>query len=238
MSTRVYAIIMTASLTFSAVLPTQGAERGKMDIEIGRILFISQSASEVMVLSGADNPSLYVVRGSVLYSGKGEKAARLLVTDVCGSYIRCGTVKTEKKLFSGLKEGDTVFYSDSSNENVKYNDVRIVLGSMIKLYEDFIFRIESVEDPALISGYIDSFSSEIEKMIPEMDRLYRKYPELLDFYSSPPSELRYESETLKLLEPSLKNAFFKIKIYAENPQVKRSIEKLNGVFVRLRGAGK
>jgi hypothetical protein len=113
-----------------------------------------------------------------------------------------------------------------------------VLSALIKLYEDFIFKIESVDEPALISEYVEFFSADMEKLIPEIDRLNSKYPELLKFYSEPPAELKYESETLKLLEPALGNAFFKIKLYAEDPAVKKSLGKLQKVLEKMRSAGK
>lgn len=237
MKSSIMKISIFTAIALAAVV-SASADNDKGSREIGRVLFKNESASEIMVLSSIETPSLYITRGSVLDIGKGDGAVKISVADICGLYIRCAIIKQDNKPLSPVREGDIVFYSDSSNALVKYGDVKMVLSALIKLYEDFIFKVESVEEPAVISEYIERFSSDIEKLIPEMERLNSKYPELLKFYSEPPSELKYESETLKLLEPALRNTFFKINIYAEDPAVKRSIEKLHKVLEKMRGSGR
>jgi len=208
--------------------------------EIGKVLFSNETSSEIMVFSSVEAPSIYITKGSTLEIVKDNKIFKITVTDICGRYIRCGLVPGDisRSFFTIVKEDDAVFLSETGNESVRYSDVKIVLSALIKLYEDFIFRIESVDEPAVISEYIEHFSGDLEKLIPEMERLNGKYPELLKFYTEPPAELKFESETLKLLEPALGNAFYKIKIYAEDPAVKKSIEKLNMVLEKMRRTGK
>lgn len=231
-------IVILTVLVLAVAFTTASADNDMGVREIGKVLFKNQSSSEIMVLSSVENPSLYIVKGSVLDIVKGGSDIKISVTDICGQYIRCTMAGGEEKKLSSVKEGDIAFYSDSSNASVKYGDAKRVLDVLIKLYEDFIFKVESVEDPAVISEYIDRFTSDIEKLIPEMERLNRKYPELLKFYTGPPVELKYESETLKLLEPALRNTFFKINIYAEDPAVKKSIEKLHKVLEKMKGPAK
>ncbi|HPJ43212.1 MAG TPA: hypothetical protein P5120_03055 [Spirochaetota bacterium] len=206
--------------------------------EIGRVLFKNESSAEVMVLSSVETPSLYIAKGSVLDVVSGSLTLKISVTDICGMYIRCKTVNNGGSLISGIKEGDAVFLSVSGNETVKYSDVKILLSALIKLYEDFIYKVESVDEPAVISEYVGRFSEDLEKLLPEMERLNSKYPELLKFYSEPPAELKYESEALKLIEPALGNVFFKIKTYEQDPSVKKSLEKLQKVLKKMRSAGK
>lgn len=206
--------------------------------EFGRVIFISESAGEVMIISSDDNPSLIAGKGSILTIGKGSAEVRVSVTDICGLYVRCSFAESGGAASAVIKEGDIVFYSEIVNRGVKYSDVKRVLASLLKLYEDFIFRIESADEPEVISQYVEQFSSDLEKMIPQMERMNRLYPELKKFYTDPPAELKYESETLKVLEPALANAFFKIKLYSENPAVKISIEKLEKVLGRMKGAAR
>lgn len=230
-------ISLTSALILSAaLLSASDPDSGRF--EIGRIIFKNESSLELMILSIKENPSLYVVKGSILQAGKGDSIIKITVTDICGQYIRCTVDRLWSKNLSQLKDGEPVFYSDSSNEKVKYGDAKIMLASLVRIYENFIYRVESVEDPAAISGFMDSFSTDIEKLIPEIDRLYKKYPELRNFYTEPPAELKYESETLRMLEPALKNAFFKINLYSADPAVRKSIEKLNVVLARLKETGK
>ncbi len=231
-------LTLASALVFPAVFSAVAADPGATGIEIGKIIFKNESSLEVMLLSSKETPSLYVVRGSTLQSGKGSSVVKMTVTDICGQYIRCAVDKQRNRTLAGLKDGEPVFFTDSSNEKVKYGDAKILLASLVKVYENFIFRVESVEDPAAISGFMDSFSTDIENLIPEIDRLYKKYPELRNFYTEPPAELKYESDTLRMLEPALKNAFFKINLYSADPAVKKSIEKLNGVLARLKETGK
>lgn len=230
-------ILIASIFIIASAMRGLSADKNNRSREFGKVLFKNESSSEVMVISAVESPSLYITKGSILGIGNGEKSFKISVIDISGLYIRCKTVNSSR-LLSGIKEGDVVYLSESGNALVKYSDVKIVLAALIKLYEDFIFKVESVDEPAVISEYIERFSSDIEKIIPEMERFNSKYPELLKFYTEPPAELKYESETLKLLEPALGNVFFKIKIYAEDPAVKKSIEKLNKVMEKMRGAGK
>ncbi len=206
--------------------------------EIGKVLFKSESSGEVMVISSVETPSLFVVKGSLLNIGKGEESVKVSVIDICGLYIRCSVAeKGDKKIFS-VKEGDGVFYSDSSNASVRYSDVKKILSALIKLYEDFIYRVESSDEPVIISENVERFASDLEKILPEMERLNSKYPELKNFYSEPPPELKYESENLQRLEPALTNVFFKINLYRDEPAVKNSISRLQKVLSRMRNSVK
>lgn len=230
--------ILFSAFIISAAVEALPAPDNNGSMEIGKVLFKNESAAEVMVLSSVETPSLYIANGSILNIGKRGSELKVTVTDICGLYIRCRVISSNSRLLPDMKVGDIVYLSASGNASVKFSDVKILLSSLIKLYEDFIFRIESVDDPAVISAYIDSFSADLEKLLPEMERLNRRYPELLKFYSEPPAELKFESETLKLLEPALGNAFFKIKIYAEDPAVKKSLDKLQKVLERMRSSRK
>jgi hypothetical protein len=231
-------IIISTVFIIASVTGAMSEDKNNGLREIGKVLFVNTSSTEVMVFSSLETPSLYITKGSILEIGKGDKLPKITVSDICGLYIRCSIVNNSSRRLNSFKEGDVVYLSESGNASVKYSDVKIVLSVLIKLYEDFIFRIESVDEPAVISEYIESFSSDLEKLIPELEQLNSKYPELMKFYTEPPAELKYESETLKLLEPALGNAFFKIKMYAEDPAIKRSIERLNRVLEKIRRAGK
>ncbi len=225
-------LITILSASIPAVL--FGSDPGRR--EIGKIIFKNESTGEIMVLSSLENPSFVITKGSVLET-EGREAVKVSVTDICGSYIRCSLAVKQNGILRHVEEGEKVFYTGSSNESVKYSDAKIALSALIKLYEDFIYSIESVDDPAVIAGYVEKFAADIEKMLPEMERINIRYPELKRFYSEPPRELKTEAETLKLLEPALKNIFFKIHIYAEEPAVKRAVAKLERVMKKMQGAG-
>jgi len=66
-----------------------------------------------------------------------------------------------------------------------------------------------------------------------VDRINKRYPELKKFNASFPAELKNESELLELLEPRLRDAFFKIKMYGNNENIKKATDDLQKVLLKM-----
>jgi len=207
-------------------------------LQLGFVIFTAENSCELMIYSNNDNPSIIISKNSILSVKNGKDFVKVLVTDICGRYIRAKCIAKESNFKLSALEGSPVLFFDSDNKELKYSDARRLLAFLIKSYENFIFSVESTEDATLIAGYVGTFASELENLLPEMDRLNKKYPELKNFYTSPPVELEYEAQALKALEPSLSNAFFKVRLFSASPEVEKSMERLGKVIERLKNAGK
>lgn len=198
---------------------------------IGKAEFIGKSGRESIVVLNSPVKAYLLNNGVLLLIKRGTEKIILKIDDTDGKYIRC-SVNSEKTA-SVIKEGDDIYYSDSLNSSIKYRDAKKILGSLIKLYENFILKVESTEDTAVIAEAVTTFSAELDKLIPEMKRINSRYPELAEFNIKPPAELENESEMLQVLEPRLKNVFFKIKLFDSDENVRKATDGLHKVLTKM-----
>jgi hypothetical protein len=209
-----------------------GKENSTDEFIIGRIEFIAKNGNEFIVVLNSPEKAYLLNKGVLLLIKRGNGQVILKVNDTAGKYLRC-EVDNETGT-SIISYGEDVYYSDAINSGIKYRDAKRILAELIKLYEDFILKIESTEDPKIISSAVNNFSAGLDKLIPEMKRVNSKYPELEKFKISPPAELKNESALLEVLEPRLRDAFFKIKMFSSDEDVKKATEDLQKVLTKLK----
>lgn len=208
-----------------------GKENRTNDFIVGKIEFLGKSGRDGVVLLISPEKAYLLNKGVLLTIKRVNKEIVLKIVDAEGIYLRCElNSKTETAL---LTYGEDVFYSDSFNSSIKYRDAKMILSQLIKIYEDFILKIESTEDPAIIANAIKNFSTELDKLLPEMKRVNDKYPELKKFKHSPPPELTDESALLEVLEPRLRDAFFKIQMFISAENVKKATGDLQKVLQKM-----
>lgn len=206
---------------------------GSEDIPLGRIEFISSAKGEVLIRSISPDPSSLIFQGNTLYTVIKGSRITFKVTEISGTYIRCSIDSAFKDSLKNVSEDMTVYDYTSLNSRAKYYDVKAVLRRLINLYENFIFDVESTENPALIAGAIGKFSRGLGELLPDMAKMNRKYPELKSFDRVPPAELASESALLKKIEPRLKDVFYKITEYSGDEEVKKKMDDLQKVLERM-----
>jgi hypothetical protein len=202
----------------------------------GKVEFINKSGTEGIVLLSSPGKAYLLNKGVLLTINRNDKPVILKITDVQGLHLRC-LINSETET-ARLIYGENVFYSDTINSSIKYRDAKRILSQLIKLYEEFIFKIESTEDPAIIANTVNSFSAELDKLLPEMKRVNSKYPELEKFKLSPPAELLNESAMLEVLEPRLRDAFFKIQMFGSDENIKKATDDLHKVLQKMNSGGR
>ncbi len=197
----------------------------------GKVEFISKSGSEGIVLLSSPGKEYLLNKGVLLIIKRADMQIVLKITDVQGTNLRCA-INSEAET-GRLIHGENVFYSDTINSSIKYRDAKRILSQLIKLYEEFIFKIESTEEPVVMANTVNGFSIELDKLLPEMKRINSKYPELEKFKLSPPAELLGESAMLEVLEPRLRDAFFKIQMFGSDEKVKKATDDLHKVLQKM-----
>jgi len=223
-----------AQLIIIVLLPVQfltGNDKFTDEFIIGKIEFTTKAGREGIAVLGSPEKKYLLNKGVLLLVKRGSERIILKVNDADGKYLRC--IVNDGSGTSVLREGEDVYYSDSINSSTKFRDAKRILVELIELYEEFILKIESTEDTLIISGAVNKFSGELDRLIPEMKRLNSKYPELRNFKAAPPSELKDEAAKLESLEPRLKDAFFKINMYRSDENIKKATETLQKVLTRL-----
>lgn len=208
------------------------AGSGASDIFIiGKIEFIGKNGKEGIVVLSSPDKTYLLDKGISLLIKRGNEQVILKIDDIQGKYLRC--VVNEIKGSSVVKYGEDVYYSESINGSVKYRDAKKMLVKLIRIYEDFILKIESTEEPAAITETVRNFTVQLDTLIPELKRIHGKYPELKKSDINPPAELQNEFSLLEMLEPRLRDSFYKIKIYDKDENVKKAIDELQKVLIKM-----
>ncbi|PKL18592.1 MAG: hypothetical protein CVV49_05220 [Spirochaetae bacterium HGW-Spirochaetae-5] len=221
-------------LLLSSVL--HGKETADYEFIAGKVEFINKNGSEGIIPLSSPGKAYLLNKGVLLVIKRGDKQIVLRITDVQGEHLKC-SVNNEAGA-DRLIYGEDVYYSEVINSGIKYRDAKRILAQLIKLYEEFIFKIESTEDPAVLANTVNSFSSELDKLLPEMKRINSRYPELEKFKLSPPAELLNESAMLEVLEPRLRDAFFKIQMFGSDENVKKATNDLHKVLQKMNAGGR
>ena len=230
---KIYVLLIILFLLSSVVY---AKETPDYEFIAGKVEFINKNGSEGIVLLSSPGKAYLLNKGVLLIVRRGDKQIVLRITDVQGVHLRC-SVNSEKEK-DRLIYGEDVYYSEVINSGIKYRDAKRILSQLIKLYEEFIFKIESTEDPAVMANTVNSFSAELDKLLPEMKRINSRYPELEKFKLSPPAELLNESAMLEVLEPRLRDAFFKIQMFGSDENVKRATDDLHKVLQKMNAGGR
>ncbi|MCL1865587.1 MAG: hypothetical protein FWF73_07230 [Spirochaetes bacterium] len=222
--------IFILSFILSFLLSALYGKDSKDEFIIGKTEFSNKNGSEWIVTVNSTDKKYMLKTGALLAIKRGDKHIVLKINDSDGKYLKCAAVN---KNSDAIKYGEDVYYLDSMNSNIKYKDAERILAELIKLYQDFILKIESNDDPLIISTAMKEFSSSLGSLIPEMKRINDKYPELKNFNIDPPDELKNESDMLEALEPRLKEAFFKIKILSEDKNIKKAMDDLHNTLLKM-----
>ena len=232
--------IITGTLILSFLLnslyglsPLSGKDtkyEAKDEFVVGKTEFNSKSGLEWIVIVNSAEKRYMLKNGSLLAIKRGNKHIVLKINDSDGKYLKCAAAD---KNGSDIKHGEDVYYLESMNSSMKYKDAGRILAELIKIYQDFIFKIESTDDPIIISTAMKDFSSSLNNLIPEMKRINNKYPELKNFNVDPPDELKNESDMLEALEPRLKESFFKIQILSGDKNIKKAMDDLHEILLKM-----
>ncbi len=211
-------------LLILAALPVYSGSAGD-DIPVGSIEFVSSARCEVIIAADSESALATASPGSVLFALSGKERILLTVKKSEGWLIRCTYARDKAgKLLPA--EGARVFYSEKDNAGKRYGDVKVVLSKLIKLHEEFIFRVESTDDPVRIADAVNELADSLQTLNIELGRLDKKYPELRNFTESPPAELRSEVELIRALALRLGDAMYKVRMFESDEAVKQALEKL------------
>ncbi len=200
---------------------------------LGKVIFLSAERLEIL-FEKKDSGILLLSEGLTVHIPAGGKNIHFRITDVEGKYLRCTIYEEAKSLFSEIKEGSAVFNSRDINSRMKYYDAKILLSSMIRLYEKFIYDVESADDPALLARHVVKFTGELDLLIPEIVRITKVYPEFSRGLKSVPHEIKSEAAVLRRLEARLGDVFYKIRSHSGNEAVSDAAMGLQKVLQKLK----
>ncbi len=200
----------------------------------GNVDFINVHNGQILV-SVTDESSLYSLAvGDFVHVLAGNREIHFIITEKTGHYFRCRLYKAEGNILRTVTEGQKVYNSPALNNKRKYYDLRNTMSELAGIYEKFIYGIGTSENPQVIADEINRFSDKLEKIIPVIEHIYGQYPELKNI-KSVPDELREVFSRMKKLESLLGEAFYKIRLYGENGDIKKAAARLDILIRRITG---
>lgn len=111
---------------------------------------------------------------------------------------------------------------------------RTVLETVTKALDTLAGAVEGVDSPEGLAGVLDTFSGQMEKILPEMKQLTADHPE---WVNSPPEELAETFDNFKAAGDKFQGAMPKMMAiigeHGENPVLKSALEKFQGIMAQL-----
>jgi hypothetical protein len=114
----------------------------------------------------------------------------------------------------------------------KYSDAKKTVAKSNKTLAGFLEKMDKANDAKSVAAAMTGFTSEMEKILPEMKKLEKKYPELKGSQGVPP-ELGEEGKKMMELWGKFASVMMKIQQYADDPAVQKAQAKLESVMKGL-----
>lgn len=114
----------------------------------------------------------------------------------------------------------------------KYEDARVVLTELAVLLEGFVVSMNEAEKPDDIARVLYKFTEAIEGMLPDIDEIRKKYPELND-EETHPEELKPLVQRIDKDFQAMMKAYVKVNANLEDPVVKEADTKFKEVMASL-----
>jgi uncharacterized coiled-coil DUF342 family protein len=116
--------------------------------------------------------------------------------------------------------------------SAKYGDVKEMMNSQIDVMEKFVSSVEKATSGKEIADAINAYSDDMKKLIPQMNELAKKYPEMKG--DEPPAEIK--DLVSKMQETSKKFAGALVKVsmkYSRDPEVRKSMRNIGEIMKGL-----
>jgi hypothetical protein len=114
----------------------------------------------------------------------------------------------------------------------KYADAKKVVAKSNKVLEGFLGKMDTADNAKDVATALTGFTSEMEKIVPELKKLEEKYPELKGSQSVP-EELGEEGKKMMELWGKFASVMMKIEQYADDSEVQKAKEKLENIMSGL-----
>ncbi|MBW2143111.1 MAG: hypothetical protein JRG75_01765 [Deltaproteobacteria bacterium] len=112
----------------------------------------------------------------------------------------------------------------------KYSDVNEAMIAQAEAMENYIDAMGKAESAEDVVAAIEGFTREMKKLLPEMQNMLAKYPELAEL-EAPPEELREQTEKMRELSGNLQASMMKSMQYMQDPEVQKAMEKQGKVMM-------
>ncbi len=114
----------------------------------------------------------------------------------------------------------------------KYAEAKKAVAKSNKALEGFLGKMDKADNAKDVAAVLTGFTSEMEKIVPELKKLEEKYPELKGSQGVP-EELGEEGKKMMELWGKFASVMMKIQQYGDDPEVQKAQEKLEDIMKGL-----
>ena len=108
----------------------------------------------------------------------------------------------------------------------KYADAKAVINNQLQAMETFSIAVEKAQDSPQIVAALDQLQQSMEKLMPRVQKLQEKYPEIKD-KKNPPEELKEVTARMEGGAQKFMGAMMKVATkYGEDPKVQEAMKKI------------
>ena len=111
----------------------------------------------------------------------------------------------------------------------KYDDVKNAIQKQTKLMEGLAVELDKATDATGVAKAINNFADGMEKLLPEMKKLRKKYPELED-EDNLPEELKEAQDNAEEMAKKYGGSMMKIMPYMNDPEDQKAQQRMNEVI--------
>ena len=112
---------------------------------------------------------------------------------------------------------------------VKYEDVKKVMISQVEAMENFSLAMEKAGSGKDAANAIEAYTEEMKILVPKMNEISKKYPELSSKES--PVELKELTEKTEITSKKFGEALMKALMeYAKDPEVGKALEEMGEII--------
>ncbi len=105
-----------------------------------------------------------------------------------------------------------------------YNDAKKTMVKQTLIFENYINSMDKVESADDLIKAINTFSESMNDVIPELNKIAEKYPELAT-QSEPPKELKEEYDRIATFSEKISATMMKNMKYLSDPKVQKAIQE-------------
>lgn len=112
-----------------------------------------------------------------------------------------------------------------------YGDAKKTLNKQVEIFETYVEDMDKVKSADDLVKAINTFSEEMNTMIPELKKIAEKYPEL-GTQSEPPAELQEEYDKISTFSEKISSTMMKNFKYMSDPKVQQAIQAHGKVMAK------
>ena len=113
----------------------------------------------------------------------------------------------------------------------KYSDAKKINEEFVSIMEDYVSDLEKADDAKTVAKAINRFADGMEDLLPQMQKLSEKYPELKD-KSNPPEELKESQQKAEEMSKKMAGSMMKMMTYMMDPEVQEAQKRLGSVMTK------